>query len=61
MMSPKDLRTKRLELGWTHQQLADSCGIPVTQLIAWEEGEAEIDQEELLLTVFRGATGSNSP
>lgn len=41
-MTPNDLRTRRLRIGWSREQLAHSVGVSVTALRAWEDGTAPI-------------------
>jgi len=42
-MTPNDLRTRRLRIGWSREQLAHSVGVSVTALRAWEDGTAPIN------------------
>jgi len=41
-MTSNDLRTRRLRIGWSREQLAHSVGVSVTALRAWEDGTAPI-------------------
>jgi transcriptional regulator with XRE-family HTH domain len=47
-LTPKELRSRRMDLGWSQKQLADKCGIELTLLLDFEDGELPIDCEELL-------------
>ena len=41
-MTPNDLRTRRLRIGWSREQLAHSVGISDVTLRAWEDGTTPI-------------------
>jgi len=41
-MTSNDLRTRRLRIGWSREQLAHSVGVSVTTLRAWEDGTSPI-------------------
>jgi transcriptional regulator with XRE-family HTH domain len=47
-LTPKELRSKRMDLGWSQKQLADRCGIDLKRILDFEDGEAAIDCEDLL-------------
>lgn len=47
-LTPKELRSRRMELGWSQKQLADRCGIELERLLDFEDGEVAIDCEDLL-------------
>lgn len=52
-MTPNDLRTRRLRIGWSREQLAHSVGIPVNTLRAWEDGTAAITCPHAVEQVLR--------
>lgn len=51
-LTPKELRTRRMDLGWSQKQLADKCGIELKRLLDFEDGEIPIDCQELLLEIM---------
>jgi transcriptional regulator with XRE-family HTH domain len=55
-MQPKELRSRRLALGWTHAQLAAALGVRPEDVRAWEEGERSIDSPRLVDQVLTEAT-----
>lgn len=55
-MTPKELRSRRMELGWSQKQLADRCGIDLERILDFEDGEVVIDCEDLLDRVLTSAS-----
>jgi transcriptional regulator with XRE-family HTH domain len=51
-LTPKELRTRRLLLGWTKEQLAAKLAVSVEQVSAWESGDASIDCTDAIERVF---------
>lgn len=52
-MTPQELKTKRLALNLTQQQLADKIGYTVRQINKYEAGRAEIPRViELAMVAF---------
>ena len=52
-MTSHDLRSRRLRLGCSREQLAHSVGVPVNTLRNWEEGAAPITCPRALEQVLR--------
>ena len=42
-MSGDSLRSQRLRLGWSREQLAHTVGVPAARVAAWENDNAPID------------------
>jgi len=42
-MNGDSLRTQRLRLGWSREQLAHTVGVPAARVAAWENDNAPID------------------
>jgi len=47
-MTAAELKTKREEIGWTQQKLADLLGVRRVQVTRWETGVAPIDNPTAL-------------
>jgi DNA-binding transcriptional regulator YiaG len=41
-ISGQELRSRRLRLGMSRDQLAHEIGVPPAMVVAWEEDEAEV-------------------
>lgn len=52
MLTPKELRTRRLALGLDPSTIASRVGVPESILMEWEKGERPIEEPERLLTVL---------
>ena len=42
-MNGDSLRSQRLRLGWSREQLAHTVGVPAARVAAWENDNAPID------------------
>jgi transcriptional regulator with XRE-family HTH domain len=54
-MQPKELRSRRLAVGWTPAQLAAAVSVTPADVRAWEAGERPIDSPRLLEQVLTEA------
>lgn len=52
-MTPNDLHTRRLRIGWSREQLAHSVGVPVAMVRTWEDGTAPINCPRAVEQVLR--------
>ncbi|HEU5163105.1 MAG TPA: helix-turn-helix transcriptional regulator [Thermoanaerobaculia bacterium] len=48
MLSPKELRSRRIAMRLTATELAARLGVPPTAVDAWERGDEPIDDPTLL-------------
>jgi DNA-binding transcriptional regulator YiaG len=56
-MTGDTLRSQRLRLGWSRDQLAHTVGVPPARVAAWEDG-APIDCPRAVEQVLRQESGS---
>ena len=56
LLSPKELRSRRLAVGMTRQQLAAKIGVSTELISAWEAGEAPIDHVDALNELLQNPT-----
>lgn len=56
-MTGDTLRSQRLRLGWSRDQLAHTVGVPSARVAAWEDG-APIDCPRAVEQVLRQESGS---
>lgn len=42
-VTPKEFRSARIALGWSHAELAQRLGVSATLIGKWEHGDATID------------------
>lgn len=52
-MNPSDIRTRRLHIGWSREQLAHAVGVSVTAVRAWEDGTMAISCPRAVEQVLR--------
>ena len=55
MMQPKELRSRRIAVGWSPAKLAAALGVRADDIHAWETGERPIEAPKALDQVLRGA------
>jgi transcriptional regulator with XRE-family HTH domain len=55
-MQPKELRSRRLAMGWTPAQLAAAVGVTSEDVRAWDAEEQPIHSPRLLEQVLTEAT-----
>ena len=58
------IRSRRLLLGWSRDQLAHSVGVSSDQLVAWEEDRGEVQCPRALEQILRQSEsrdGERSP
>jgi transcriptional regulator with XRE-family HTH domain len=51
-MNGDALRSQRLRLGWSREQLAHTVGVPAARVAAWENDNAPIDCPRALAQVL---------
>jgi transcriptional regulator with XRE-family HTH domain len=51
-MTPKDLRSHRLSIGWSREELAALVGVSPISIQLWEEGEESIACAAVLERLF---------
>ena len=54
-LTPKELRTRRLAVGWTKEEFAAKLAVSVEQVSAWEAGDMPIDDTDAIERVFADA------
>jgi len=59
-MSGDSLRSQRLRLGWSREQLAHTVGVPAARVAAWENDNAPIDCPRAVAQVL-GQPHGNEP
>lgn len=52
-MNPSDLRSRRLRIGWSREQLAHAVGVSPLLLRAWEDGTAPVSCPRALEQLLR--------
>ncbi|HUP65243.1 MAG TPA: helix-turn-helix domain-containing protein [Thermoanaerobaculia bacterium] len=63
-MSPKELRSRRLELGLEIAELARRLGVPAVTVAAWEKGEIAIESDPVgseAIRILQNEQGSSGP
>lgn len=53
-MTPRELRDRRLALGWNHNQLAGVLGVTPAKVADWESGTGEVPEGRTLNLLLRG-------
>lgn len=52
MLTPKELRSRRLALGMTGTDLATRLGVPESRIMEWERGEQPIEEPARLVEML---------
>ena len=52
MLTPKELRSRRLALGMTGTDLATRLGVPESRIMEWEMGEQPIEEPARLVEML---------
>lgn len=52
-MTPRELRCRRLALGWSVEQLAVNAGVSSSRIQEWEQGLTLITRPVVLDQIFR--------
>jgi transcriptional regulator with XRE-family HTH domain len=52
-MTPKELRSRRLALGWSREQLAANVGASLGAVAGWETGDRPIDSARAVDQLLR--------
>jgi len=60
-MTPDDLRSRRLRIGWSREQLAHAVGVSAAALRAWEDGTAAVTCPRALEQLLRQREEPNFP
>ncbi|HVT05592.1 MAG TPA: helix-turn-helix domain-containing protein [Thermoanaerobaculia bacterium] len=53
-MTPRELRNRRLALGWSHNEMAGVLGVPATKIADWESSNGEVPGGRTLNLLLRG-------
>lgn len=53
-MTPRELRDRRLALGWSHNEMAGVLGVPPAKVADWETGSGEVPEGRTLNLLLRG-------
>ena len=61
VMNSSDLRTRRLRIGWSREQLANAVGVSPAALRAWEDGTAPVSCPRALEQLLRQREDPNLP